>query len=262
MKLLILAAGTGSRLYPLTRNTPKSLLDLGDGVSLLERQIEAAIKSEYIEEVCIVTGYKAGQIDEKIKEYSASIPISTIFNPFFDVSNNLVSIWCARSLFLENDVLITNGDNLYKEVVFPEVRKQEEGIYLTISRKNEYDDDDMKVILTPNMTVSHVSKDVPLADVSAESVGLVGVYGDRYRKVFISNVTEMMKDKANLKVYWLRAFNELVANGIEVNTVEIGSDEWSEMDFHPDINSIREEVIQKLNRDLDIDSMGRTNNGG
>ena len=40
MRMFILAAGTGSRLFPLTKNTPKSLLDLGDGVSLLDNPAE------------------------------------------------------------------------------------------------------------------------------------------------------------------------------------------------------------------------------
>ena len=54
MKLFILAAGKGTRLWPLTRNTPKSLIDISDGTTLLERQIEAAINSEIFEEIIII----------------------------------------------------------------------------------------------------------------------------------------------------------------------------------------------------------------
>ncbi|MGM0608873.1 MAG: sugar phosphate nucleotidyltransferase [Candidatus Muiribacteriota bacterium] len=251
MNLIILAAGTGSRLYPLTKNTPKSLLDLGDGVSLLEKQIEAAIKSDLIDRIYIVTGYKAGQIEEKIKEYNTDIEIETIFNPFFSISNNLVAVWCANSVLLQKDFIITNGDNLYRKNVLPEFASIEEGIYLTISYKDEYDDDDMKVVLDENKSVIHVSKEVPLPDVMAESVGLVGVFGKRYRNAFVKKVVNMLHSEEKLQFFWLRTFNELVSDGLKIETIEIDSNDWAEVDFHPDIMTIRKEVFANLNKKLE-----------
>ena len=68
MKLFILGAGKGTRLYPLTKNTPKLLIDLGDGLTLLGKQIENAIESKCIDEVIVITGYLQHQIENKIKE--------------------------------------------------------------------------------------------------------------------------------------------------------------------------------------------------
>jgi len=246
MNMIILAAGKGSRLYPLTKNTPKSLLDLGDGVSLLEKQLEAAIASNSVEKVYIVTGYKAGQIEEKIKDYSKSIPIETIFNPFYDMSNNIVSVWCALSVMQEKDFILTNGDNLYGKGVLSKIANGKEGIHLTISYKDEYDDDDMKVILDSSDNIVHVSKQVPLPDVMAESVGLVSFYGERYRTAFCRKVVQMLHEPEKLDIFWLRIFNELVADGLTVDTVEIKSEEWAEVDFHPDIMTIRNEVMGSL----------------
>lgn len=251
MNLIILAAGTGSRLYPLTKNTPKSLLDLGDGVSLLEKQIESAIKSDVIDKIYIVTGYKSGQIEEKIKEYNKDIEIETIFNPFYLVSNNLASVWCANSVLLQKDFIITNGDNLYRKNVLPEFTSINEGIHLTISYKDEYDDDDMKVILDDNKSVVHVSKQVPLPDVMAESVGLVGIFGERYRSAFVKKVIRMLHSEEKLQFFWLRTFNELVSDGLKVETIQIGSDDWAEVDFHPDIMTIRKEVFANLSEKID-----------
>ena len=53
MKILILAAGKGERLYPLTKNTPKPLIDLGDGETLLEKQLKSLSDSKVIDEVII-----------------------------------------------------------------------------------------------------------------------------------------------------------------------------------------------------------------
>ena len=93
MKILILAAGTGSRLLPLTRNTPKSLIDLGNGMTLLETQLEA-IRPTGVAKVVIVTGYRSEQIEAKIRHHEG-FDFQIVYNPFFDVSNNLVSAWMA-----------------------------------------------------------------------------------------------------------------------------------------------------------------------
>ena len=98
MKLIILAAGKGERLWPLTKNTPKPLLDLGNGNTLLEEQLERVQSSGVIDEVVLVTGYLSEQIEAKLRTMMATAPIriKTLYNPFYDVANNLASLWLAR----------------------------------------------------------------------------------------------------------------------------------------------------------------------
>ena len=67
MKIIILAAGKGERLYPLTKNTPKPLIDLGNGETLLETQLRSLSESKVIDEVVIVIGYLYEQIESKLK---------------------------------------------------------------------------------------------------------------------------------------------------------------------------------------------------
>jgi NDP-sugar pyrophosphorylase family protein len=62
VKVLILGAGQGKRLLPLTEEVPKSLLDIG-GKRLVERQIEA-FRGAGISEFVVLTGYKADKMDE------------------------------------------------------------------------------------------------------------------------------------------------------------------------------------------------------
>lgn len=63
VNLIILAARTGRRLYPLTKDTPKSLLDLGDGDTLLDRQLEIAAMHDEIDKVYVISGYRTEQIE-------------------------------------------------------------------------------------------------------------------------------------------------------------------------------------------------------
>ena len=84
MKIIILAAGKGTRAFPLTKNTPKPLLDIGNGVTLLERQLDNIKKSKVIDEVVLVIGYLAEQIEAKIKMHLESgLKITTAYNPFY-----------------------------------------------------------------------------------------------------------------------------------------------------------------------------------
>jgi len=249
MRMFILAAGTGSRLYPLTKNTPKSLLDLGHGSTLLESQIEAAIASEEIKEVCIITGYKSGQIEERIRSYAGNIRLRTVYNPFFESTNNLVSLWCAHLLMEDQDFVITNGDNLYRSGLLKThvIRHRQPGIYLTVSRKSgPYDEDDMKVVTDGDGNIARVSKEIPLQEAQAESVGLVMVRGERLRSIFANKVVNLLKNRDYLGRFWLETFNALAHDGVFTKTLEIPADAWSEVDFHPDIATIRAELSHTL----------------
>ena len=151
MRLFILTAGTGNRLWPLTQNTPKSLIDFGDGTTILERQINSAIKADNIDEVYIITGYKSEQIEAKVKDLKSKIPIKIIFNPVYDITNNLVSLWVAHYKMLNDDFIITNGDNIYINDAFGKIQTERDSIIqITIDHKNEYDSDDMKVKFDSN----------------------------------------------------------------------------------------------------------------
>ena len=130
MKAIILAAGKGERLWPLTRNMPKSLLEIGNGITMLENQI-LCLSESGIKEVFIVVGYRAEQIEAKIKHLiEFNCEIKTIYNPFFDISNNLHSLWFAKEVMFE-DFIIINGD----DVLIPKVIK---GLFFDIFGEYSY----------------------------------------------------------------------------------------------------------------------------
>lgn len=234
MKMIVLAAGKGSRLRPLTENRPKPLVELVDGKSILERQVDFMSDIDEIDEMVIVAGYRAEMIEEKIDEMGYSDFVELVYNPFYDESDNFHSFWLGL-MNVEGDFAVTNGDNLFNRSLLEDVfsGEEEEGIYLTIDRKNEYTSDDMKVSMN-NGRVTEVSKEIPADDISAESIGLGKVIGDKNVQLAKLIVQDLIRQDETKGKYWLELYNELLRREEEVDTVEVDEDEWFEMDTHAD----------------------------
>ena len=245
MKAIIISAGKGTRLYPLTKNTPKSLLEIGDGVTLLETQLHA-LGDAGITDVAIIVGYKAGQIETKIMDYD-KFNITTIYNPFYDVSNNLVSVWMARHLMQDEDFITINGDDIFKASVISNLLKSEEDITMVIDEKAEYDDDDMKVVHS-NGRVHEVSKVVDISRTNGESVGIIKFTG-KGRKIYVDTLEEMVRKPVNLDVFYLKAIQAIIDKGYPVHYSLCQETDWGEIDFHPDLMMIRKFI--KRNNMLD-----------
>jgi L-glutamine-phosphate cytidylyltransferase len=236
---------------PLTKNTPKPLIDFGDGSTLLEKQIKNILESQVIDEIVLVVGYLAEQIEAKIKTYQEQgIKIKTIYNPFYSESNNLVSLWFAKEEF-NSDTLITNGDNIFSSNVFKDlVNYEDKGIYLSISKKeqSQYTPGDMKVCLEENNLICNVSKELAAEDTDAESPGLVKISGKRYLSIYKNILDQLIRKKESKQQFWLETFNTLHRQGINVEPFEInGAKDWHEVDFHLDLNNVQKLIKDKIN---------------
>ena len=112
MKAIILAAGKGERLQPFTKDIPKSLLRIDDQ-TILENQINHLKKCD-IEEINVVVGFAYQKVEQFLSSLNIiNIKINTIFNPFWDSTNSLFSLWCARNV-LDEDTVLLNGDDVFE----------------------------------------------------------------------------------------------------------------------------------------------------
>ena len=242
MKAIILAAGKGERLMPLTSDTPKSLLELENGTTLLESQL-ITINKTAIDKVVIVTGYLTEKIESKVQRYSKeyNIDIQIIYNPFFDISNNLLSLWQARHE-MESDFIIINGDDIFNDSVLLGLLEHDKNelITMVIDRKETYDEDDMKLIVE-NGRILEVSKKIPLNEANGESIGMIRVSGE-VKGIMVDTMERMVRNKKNMQVFYLAMIQELINQGIAVGYHEISSKDWAEIDFHPDLEDIRKKI--------------------
>lgn len=232
VKAIILSAGQGRRLLPLTENTPKCLLPVA-GKSVLAWQIDALLAAG-IEEITIITGFQVAQIEELLQQrYSRHSTIKILFNPFYEVADNLASCWIARTE-MDSDFLILNGDTVIEAALLDKVLNSESApVTLSVDFKDSYDADDMKVQLNADGWVRQVSKIVPPHQVNAESIGLIYFRGDGVR-IFRQAVEEALRHPAELKSWYLSIIDRL-AKQHRVNSCSINGLRWCEIDFIEDL---------------------------
>jgi len=101
---LILAAGTGSRLSPLTNNAPKCLTRVNE-IEILGRLIET-LQHYKFKRLVIVIGPFEQQIRDYLESRSGNITIEYIVSPLYKTTNNIYSLWLAREKIKESFVLI------------------------------------------------------------------------------------------------------------------------------------------------------------
>ena len=248
MRAIVLAAGRGERLMPLTIDCPKSLVDLGGGRTLLEEQVLGMRASESIDEIVFVVGYQASLVERRIAAWRGAPRLRTLFNPFFGVSNNLMSLWLVRSEMTE-DFIVTNGDNLFAPDVYRRLLSEcGDGIYLALSPKRQFDPDDMKAHVARNR-VQAVAKTLPAARCRAESPGLVLVRGPRARSTFVATLDRLARDPETVSRFWLEVFNEMARAGSPAEAWHFdGRSSLQEIDFHADVKVARELLRSKLAR--------------
>jgi choline kinase len=239
VKVLILGAGQGKRLLPLTDQVPKALLDIG-GRPLVRRQIEA-FHACGIREFAVITGYGADAMENALAAISRELGIAvrTIYNPFYAVADNLASCWMARGE-LDGDLIQANGDNLFRaDMVERLLSAPEAPVTVVVNHKPGYDADDMKVMLDGDR-LTEIGKTLPLEAVDAEAVGLYR-FQDAGPRLYCRVLEEAMREPQALK-QWFPSAIGVLAKRTTVRVCAVDGLEWCEVDFPIDLQHARHMV--------------------
>lgn len=229
-KAIILSAGQGQRLLPLTADRPKCLLTVS-GRSILERQLDSFMDAG-IDEVVVVTGFRTDMVTGLLAGYADHSRIRTIFNPFYNVADNLASCWMARTE-MNTDFLLLNGDTIFEQALLDKVLDSKSApVTLTVDHKNTYDADDMKV-QTEGEYVRHVSKSITADKVDAESIGLL-YFREQGPRLFVNALDDAMRRPDGIKSWYLSVVDELASQRLVV-PCPIDDLQWSEIDFIHDL---------------------------
>ena len=231
MKAIILSAGQGKRLLPLTANRPKCTITI-HGRSILEWQIHELIKFG-INRIDVVVGFGADTVETVIGNQTNSHTIRTLYNPFYALADNLISCWVARNEMME-DFILLNGDTLFEPAILERVLQAPSApIALVTDEKSQYDADDMKVIAQDNRLL-RIGKTLDVQTVTGESIGMIR-FQQEGPQLFRSAIEHRVKQPEALKQWYLSLVDELAQQG-HVSTVSIKGMVWAEIDNPNDLH--------------------------
>ena len=227
MKAIVLSAGQGRRLMPLTENVPKCCLML-DGKALLIHQVES-LAANGVVEVVVVTGFNHREVEDVVSGINIQgTSVRTLYNPFYAVSDNLGTSWVAREE-MNTPFLLINGDTLFEASTLAQFLSSERvfPITLAVDRKGDYDDDDMK-ISADGEQLNRVGKKLNLDVVNGESIGIM-VFSRSGAEAFVQKVETLMACPDGLARWYLSAIDEMAVEGM-VGISSIQGYNWCEVD--------------------------------
>jgi len=229
MRAILISAGQGTRLLPLTLHVPKCLVEI-NGKSILDHQIEA-LRSAGIAEIIVVGGYRSEQIREHLQRHGL-LCAHLLINPFWSVGSSIGSVWAARD-YLDEPFCLINGDTVFDAAVIAEARRQARpGVNLLVEQAPDPGHDDMRVQVRDSQVLA-VGKKLPASTTTHRSLGVVlsaDQPGGDYRRALQSVIEEPDGHNA-----YHHAVIDRLAHTMGVAAIEHRAGLWCEVDRPEDI---------------------------
>ena len=224
MKIIILAAGIGSRLG---NTLPKPLTELKNGKSIMQMMIDNISAKYNIDDIIIVVGYKKELIMESFPR------LSYIYNPFFDSTNTAKSLLMALKKNCDSDILWFNGDVIFDLRILNLIDKKiSNGSSFISVNTNRVDDEEVKYTLNSNL-VKELSKSVKKG--LGEAVG-INYVSSKDIKNFIKRL-----DECHDNDYFERGLEKSIKeDNLKLEILDISKYYCMEIDFVEDLNSANE----------------------
>ena len=229
MQGVILAAGVGSRLGPLTDNKPKCLVEVLNK-PILQYQIEAYKKAD-ISDVIIVTGY----LSEKIRNYLEShrfnnISTQLIDNKDFRTTNNMYSFWLTKD-YINGECILLNGDVVFDPEILKELRDSSIS-NLIASDIGVYKEENMKIKIS-NGVIKEISKTIPKSDFFATTLDTYKISNIAKNRLF--DIIEMKYIQKNDLNQWIEVALQDLFEFEKFYPIDIKHKNWVEIDCVQDL---------------------------
>lgn len=231
MNAILLCAGLGSRLLPLTAERPKCLIEVG-GRTILEHQVEA-LRAAGVRRITVVGGYRFDQLERFVEDrWAAEERPELVFNPFFAVASSIGSVWAARHR-LDSEFCLLNGDTVYDPALVADgLSRLEPGLNLFVEPIAAAEHDDMLVRIADERVIA-VGKDLSPLLAHHRSLGFVAWRGEgaeRYGRGLRSVIGEVDGTHA-----FHHAIVDRIAREEGVHAVSFEGGQWTEIDRPEDI---------------------------
>ncbi len=166
MKAIILAAGYGKRIHPVTQGLPKSMLQMGKR-SLLHHMIHACQRIG-IEDFVFVLGYEKDRMEAHIEE--ALDQFTIVHNPNYMTTNTLYSLWLAREHF-DDDFIYFNADILFDPKIL-DLIETDRGYPELLLETKRCAEEEVKMIIDEDFRILEIGKKLDPKDCAGEFIGI------------------------------------------------------------------------------------------
>ena len=216
MKAILLAAGRGTRIARHVEKVPKSTLPI-NGEPLIRRSVKL-LQAQGIE-CTICTGYEEQQIQ---KALSGIENITYYYNPFFDVTNSIASLWFAREE-LDDELLVMNADVFFSKEILELVINDDRDPVMAIDY-SRIKEGDYFFYTSMDGSIEKYGKELPIEQRTCEYVGMAKI-GKKFLPKYNAwweNILYSFTDKNEENIY----------------TVDVEGRFWAEIDFLDDYERI------------------------
>lgn len=229
MNAIILAAGIGSRLRPLTDSRPKTMVKV-NGTPMIGHIIRALL-ADRVARIVICTGYRA----EIIKDYCArefpGAPITFVDNPDFTTTNNMFSLYLARE-YLHGDCFLMNADLRFDPEIIPLLRSQPGSAFAV--DKARYIEESMKVVVN-GRRVTAIAKTIKPEESYGCSIDVYKISAAD-APLLIEEMRRIIDLEGNRNQWTELMLHRLCADGrLTVTPADIGKLRWYEIDNFEDL---------------------------
>ncbi|MGH3345071.1 MAG: sugar phosphate nucleotidyltransferase [Carbonactinosporaceae bacterium] len=235
---VVLGAGAGRRLQPLTDGLPKTLLPVTADRTILD-VVLGNLRHAGFDDVLIVTGFAADRVQARVAELQRrhGLTLHLLYNDKAEEWNNAYSLWLASEAFSEG-VLLVNGDTVHPPCVEESVlAARGPDVLLAIDDQKPLAEEEMKVVLGDDDTMRRINKGLDPAAAAGEYIGVTLIEPPAAGPLGEALEATWRRDP---QLYYEDGYQELVDRGGKVHVAPIGQVDWVEVDNHDDLARARE----------------------
>ena len=237
MTYIILSAGKGVKLQPLTLNHPKSLYRLDDKTTILQRLVRKIRKYDAEAEIVVVVGYMYNQIQKELEDDN----VKFVLNPFYSVTSSMGSLWFAKDFLQRENVTIINGDIVTSDKLMQDVVSQHTDYPYVLLDSTHKDANKYNVQVQGNL-VCVMSKNLTEFEGNYASITKLDAVSSRF-------LLEQLNQMVNEEMYNLFFEDALVQmvfqKNFELYYKDIKDYKWTEVDCVDDLLKARQIQLER-----------------
>jgi len=227
MKIVIPAAGLGSRMMPYTAHIPKAMLPVGQQTPIT--RLLAQLQANNATQIIIITGYQQQTLSAFVLNHFPNLDIQFVYNDCFAKANNIYSLFVAKR-YCNGEITIINADLLLADELLNRILNSPPN-FVVVDKDVALTETATKVVFKDGFYLSRISKDIDPASAQGENIGVIRLAKDA-TDMFFGKVTEFI-ERGNLQVWYPYALDELLGE-ISVKALFTNQLPWCEIDTPQD----------------------------